>query len=402
MKRNAAVFLVFLCSVLVFSSALWAAEKPIKLLCIYPVSGPMKGNGDQWMLGIKFAAHEINEQGGLLGRKVEVIVEDSQMKPDVAVSKAQKYLLAGNADIVISTVSSIVAPLQDLTKEHNIPFVMFAMADAETGKNFAYNSARLTWNCSMIARTLINYTAKNTSYKKFYLLNQDYSYGRDFGAAVKREIARQIPGAQIVGEDYHPLMSKDLSPFLSKIKTSGAEAIVTLNWGIDISVLLKQRLELGVKAVVIAPAVSDESVVRENSEGAFGNISADTWFLTVNTKESRDFINNYKKWYKGTEYPEPTKLSAREYIGMKLFFAGIKKAGSLDVNKLMPALEGLRTSGPTGEVSMRACDHQILLPLPAGTVTSKKHPYMGVPTIIPANAVAIEEEAIDNPRCKKK
>ena len=85
---------------------------------------------------------------------------------------------------------------------------MAAHADEETGKNFNYNSVRLAWNTSMSARAIVAYAAKYLKAKKFYLLNQDYAYGRDFAANIKKELARQIPGSQIVGEDYHPSCRK--------------------------------------------------------------------------------------------------------------------------------------------------------------------------------------------------
>ncbi|MGD0918626.1 MAG: ABC transporter substrate-binding protein [Thermodesulfobacteriota bacterium] len=388
--------------IIVFSSSLRAQQGPIRILILHPLSGPAKASGEQWVLGARFAVDETNAQGGVLGRKVELISEDSQLKPEVAMSKAQKYLLEGRADIILGAGSNIVKPLQDLTKEYNILLVMAAHSDDETGKNFTYNAVRPTWNTSMMARTLVAYAAKNLPYKKFYLLNQDYSYGRDYGAALKREIARQIPGGQIVADDYHPLMSKDLSPFFTKIKNSGAEAIISSDWGLDISVLLKQRLDLGIKAVVLGPALADRAVILENPDASLNNIAVDTYFPTVNTKESIAFVSDWKKWYKGAEYPEPTSIAAREYIGIKFILEGVKKAGSVEVNKLVPALEGLRMKSVIGEIYMRVCDHQLIMPLPVVTITSKTPPYFSPATMIPASEVAIEEEEVNNPRCKRK
>jgi branched-chain amino acid transport system substrate-binding protein len=381
----------------------WAAERPIRILVLDALSGPAKDNGDRLLLGTQLAAEEINAQGGLLGRKIEVIAEDSQVKPDIAVRKAQKYLLEGSVDIVSTGCGSHVAKaLTDLTKEHNVVFVNYTMSDEATGKGFSYNAVRLVYSTSMMARAMVNYVAKNTQFKKFYPLNQDYAYGRDMAAAFKREVVRQIPGGQIVGEDYHPLFIKDFSPFLTKIKASGADAILTANWGTDISILTKQRHELGVKAVLVANALVNPTVIREMPDAALGNMGCDAYVVTVNTKESADFVNRWKKWYKGTEYPEPDCLSGRSYIGTKFILEGIKKAGAVEVNKLMPILEGMHQKSLNGELYLRPCDHQMQSPLPMVTITSKTYPYFGVPTMIPAAAIEIEEMATDNPRCKKK
>ena len=295
MRRTVMQVTIVIAVTLAFSSLLFAQQRPIRILMLHPLSGPAKATADQWVLGARLAVDQANARGGAIGRKVELISEDSQLKPEVAVSKAQKYLLEGNVDIILGAGSNIVKPLQDLAKQYNVLLIMAAHADDETGKNFTYNAIRPTWNTSMIARTLIAYAAKQTSFKKFYLVNQDYAYGRDFGAALKKEIARQIPNAQIVGEDYHPLMSKDLSSIVTKIKNSGADAIFSSDWGLDISVLLRQRLDLGVKAVVMGNALSDWAVIQENPDAAVGNIAVDSYFSTVNTKESKTYLADWKK-----------------------------------------------------------------------------------------------------------
>ena len=189
-------------------------------------------------------------------------------------------------DIACAGLGTPVAKaMKDLTKQYNILFIDYAMADESTGKEFAYHSIRLVYNSSMFARTLVRYIATNTQFKKFYLLNQDYSYGRDVAAALRREIQRQIPDAQIVGEDYNPFFAKDFSPFLSKINASNADCILTANWGTDISILMKQRKELGVKAVVVNNALANPSVISEFPDAALGSIVCDCYMMTVNTPE---------------------------------------------------------------------------------------------------------------------
>jgi branched-chain amino acid transport system substrate-binding protein len=400
--KNFIKCLVVVSMILALSSSVWA-ERPIRILLLDSLSGPTKDLGDKYLLGTQFAVEEINAEGGLLGQKIEVIAEDHQMKPDVAIRKAQKYLLEGSVDIMTTgTGSQNAKALADLAKQNNVLFANYTMSDEATGKDFTYNSVRLIYSTSMIARALVYYTDKNRQFKKFYLINQDYSYGRDFAAAAKREIAKQIPGAQIVGEDYHPLFIKDFSPFLTKIKASGADCILTANWGTDCGILLKQRHELGVKAVLVNNALSNPDQIREAPEAALGNIACDAYLVTVDTKESADFVSRWRKRYQGTKYPEPDQDSGKFYIGTKFLLAGIKKAQSAQVDKLIPALEGLHQQTLNGEAYLRACDHQLIAPHPATTIISTTYPYFGVPTMIPAAAVAIDEAEIDNPRCKKK
>jgi len=394
--------LVVVSMILALSSSVWA-ERPIRILSLNPLSGPTKDLGEKFVLGTQLAVDEINAQGGVLGRKVEVISEDHQGKPDVSIRKAQKYLLEDSVDIVTCGSGSHVAKaLADLTKQYNVLFVNYTMSDEATGKDFTYNSVRLIWSTSMIARALVYYVAQTKPFKKFYLINQDYSYGRDFAAAAKREVLRQIPDSQIVSEDYHPLFIKDFSPFLTKIKASGADCILTGNFGTDSSILLKQRNELGVKAVVVNSALSNPTSIAEAPEAALGGITTDIYMVTIDTKENADFVSRWKKWYKGTQYPEPDQDSGKCYMGTKFLFEGIKKAGSVQVDKLMPVLEGMHQKSIKGDIYLRACDHQLIGPQPATTISSTTYPYFGPITMIPASAIAIDEAEIDNPRCKKK
>ncbi len=402
MKRFAVGFLFVFCMVMLFSAVVWAGEaKPIRILGLYPLSGGTKAFSEQVTLGLKLAIEEANAQGGVLGRKIELILEDNLLKPEVASSKAQKYLLDEKVDILVGAGSNVIKPLQDLAKQYNVLLVIFSHADEETGKNFSYNSIRPTLSNSMLARANVAYAAKYLKAKKFYILNQDYIYGRDAGANFKKELARQIPGSQIVGEDYHPLMSKDLSPFLTKVKMSGAEVLYSSDWGLDISVLVKQRHELGITAVLIGPSLADVTVLRESPEGALGANSCATWFDTDPAKASVEFINSWKKLIKSNEFPIPTVMSAREYIGAKFLLEGIKKAGSTEAKKLIPALEGLHMKSITGEVFMRTCDHQLIMPIQCVTIDKKNPPYFGVPVTIPASVTMIDERDVDNPRCKR-
>jgi branched-chain amino acid transport system substrate-binding protein len=403
MKRLTLGLLFAVCMVMLLSSPIWAQEKPIRILSLFPMSGGMKATSEQWTLAEKVAIEEVNAQGGIKGRKIELIIEDSQLKPEIAVSKAQKYLLDGKVDVIIGAGSNVVKPLQDLAKQYNILLVIAAHADEETGKNFNNNSVRLAWNTSMLARAIVGYAAKYLpDKKKFYLLNQDYAYGRDFAANYKKELLRQIPGSQVVGEDYHPVMSKDLSPYLTKVKMSGADVILSCSWGLDASVMVKQRLELGVKAILLSPTAVDPAVIAENPDASLGNHGCDTWFPTSTSKESLDFIANWKKYSKNPDHPLPNNQAAREYIATKFLLEGIKKAGSTDLGKVIPALESIKMKAISGDVYMRGCDHQLIMPLECVKVEKKTPPFYGKPVTIPASVITIAEQDVDNARCKSK
>ncbi len=400
MKR---IIVVLLALSMVTLPAGWAlAKRPITILVLDARSGPAKSLGDRYILGIELAVAEQNKAGGLLGRKIKVIAEDSQVKPEVAVRKAQKYVLRGQVDVLtVMSGSHVAKAVKNLAKANTLLFMNFTMSDLATGKQFAKNSVRLVYSSAIVARALVAYIAKNTNFKKFYLLNQDYSYGRDMAASFKRELARQIPGSKVVGEDYHPLFNKDFSPFISKIKASGAQCVLTANWGPDISILVKQRAELGLKAAIASNALADPMALRGLGDKAIGCIVCDVFLSTQTNPGALAFIARWKKAFGKGPYPMPDTVSARTYIGTKLLFAAIKKAGSIKVAKVVKAIEGMKQKSVCGTVYLRPCDHQLLTPLPAAAVVSGKPPYYGKPTMIPMKAATIPKKQIDNPRCRK-
>jgi len=391
------------CLMLAMSSYVWAAERPIRILVVEGLSGPAKDIGERVVLGSKFAVEEVNASGGVNGRKVELIAEDNQGKPDVGARKAQKYLLEESVDMIsIFAGSNIVKAVAQAMGDSKILLLAGTQGDDITGKDFSYNRYRPYWNVSMFARGIVEYLAKHKKMKTFYLLNQDYSLGRDASAAYKREIARQLPEGKIIGEDFFPLFTKDLSSFLTKIKASGVEAILTTAWGSDIYLLLKQRQELGVKAPIVCYALADPFTISAAPESAVGTIASDGYAITIDTKENKDFVKKWQEKHKEGEYPNPDLHTARGYMGTKLMLEAAKKANSVQLDKIMPVLEGFRANMPIGEVYIRPCDHQIQMPMAVVEVVSTKYPYIGPATILSASTVSIEEDATGNARCKGK
>ena len=243
--------LVIMIMVVLGFSLSWAADRPIRILMLDPMSGPMTDSGERFLAGIRFAVRRPMHRE-VLGRKVEVIYEDSQVKPDVAVRKAQKIPARGERRFL---VHGHRVPCRkghygfNKTAQRRLYQLYDAIRD---GKDFAPHSVRLVFNTSMLARALVAYVAQNKALKNLTSSIRIILTDAIWGQPLTRELLRQIPGGQIVGEDYHPLSAKDMSPFFTKIKASNADVILSGNYGTDLSILLKaQRQELGVKALLV-------------------------------------------------------------------------------------------------------------------------------------------------------
>src|SRR4030042_447262 len=149
----------------------------VNIVMIDPISGPMKNIGDMWVWGTQFAVDEINAAGGLLGKKVKLMPEDSQLKPDVAARKATKAIMQEGAQFIFQLTSTAVAQaLMDVAEKNKVIYVNFgAESDFLTGKNFNKYSFRTCFTTTNRARAYTEFF-RTTPWRKFYLMNQDYAF----------------------------------------------------------------------------------------------------------------------------------------------------------------------------------------------------------------------------------
>lgn len=395
-----------ICAFLAVPAAAPAAE-PIRFLDINPLSGVMKDIGDRYHLGSKFAAEEINAAGGLLGRPVKIFYDDSQLKPDVSTRKASRYISEEKVEFVLSGTGTHVAKaLGQVAEKSKIIFVTYGQAGDElTGKDFTPNLFRVCLSTAQQSTALAAYFSARP-YKKFYLLNQDYAFGHDVAEAFKKAMTKLKPDWQLVGEDYHPIGAKDLGPYVSKVINSGAEVVITGNYGADLRVFVKQAGSLGMKAKIGSYYLSDPFALQEVGDAAVGAITGEIYMSTEDTPQNKAFIERWKKRKLDASQPYPDFLVGKAYMGTMFLAEAIKKAKSTKAEDIIKAWEGLTYEGLVGKMTMRPCDHQVMTPISVAEVVKGpgafyKFPFVGKPTIIPAEKAAIPPEETGNPRCKK-
>lgn len=378
----------------------------VKIVLIDPFSGPFKENGDRFLMSTQFAVDEINAQGGLLGKKVELFNEDSQLKPDVAARKALKAVMQDGATVIMQNISTAVAQaIMNVAEKHKVIQVSHATySDSLTGKDFNRIFFRTCYTTGQFSRAFAQYF-KAQPYRKFYLINMDYVFGHavadDFIAAMKGA----IPDVQIVGNDFHPIATKDFAPYISKVIASGAEIIYTGNYGVDLEVLMKQATQLGVKARWASNQLDDPVVLSNIREYAIGAIAVTLYSPSVETKQNKWFMEKWHNKFKDTKYPWPAGATAgQSYNGCMFFFEAVKRANSIDPEAVIKAWEGMEYEGLMGKMTMRACDHQTLQPFLLAEIQAKSEfypfPFPGKPTVIPAERVAVPPQETGNPRCK--
>jgi len=378
---------------------------------IEPLSGPFKDVGDRYVNAVKFAIERINAEGGLLGKKVVGIYEDDALKPAIATRKAKKLILKDGAKFIMTgTGSHNTLAMAKVAKKHKVINVSYGTEAASiTGSQFDRYTFRCCMNTDQHSATLVAYMVKKyPQFKKYYIICQDYAFGREAAEGFRKKFEQVKPeGARIVGEIFHPIACKDFAPYISAIMASGAEVVLSGNWGQDLQLLMKHGHALGWKVKLADYFLNDPVHIKAvGGTPAIGNVAGDFYMITIDSPQNKAFLKTWETKFKDAPlyYRWPTLSSGRAYYAVRFLAAAIKKAGSTDIEKVIKAWEGMSYEAAWGKVTMRACDHQIIGPGVAAEVqpTSKffDFPYVGTPTIIPAEEITTPPGKTGNPRCK--
>jgi len=378
------------------------AAETIKLGVTEPLSGTFKNIGERYLEGVQYAAKVLNQQGGVLGRQIEVIPIDSELKPDVVTRKSTALILKDQVKYFCGgTGSSVGAAMSTVAEQNNAIMFSYGMDAASlTGQKCSKNFFRPGTNTDMHSYALAAYIAKS-KFKKVYCIGQDYSFGYESIKPFISRIKKLNPSIEIVAEVYHPLGEKDFGPYVSRIVASGADLVFTTSWGNDLTLLVKQAKPFGLKAKFAGYYLSDEETVSAigESELLVGSIASETYMLTIPTEENKRFIDGYYK-DKGSY---PFWLRGKSYNGTMFWAEALKKAGKDDVSAVIKAWEGLSYRGTGGAMVMRACDHQAQVPIWIAEIVPQskfmKLPYVGEPIMISAKDI---EVSCEDTGCKMK
>jgi branched-chain amino acid transport system substrate-binding protein len=403
----------------VITRAGWAQTGSIKLGIVEPQSGPVKYVGDNNIAGFRFAVERVNAAGGVLGRKLDLVIADSELKPDVATRRANDLVLGEKVDfLVVNTGSNIAKAVSQVANQHKKIFVSTGTEAAElTGEEFFETTFRTCLNTDMHSAQLAVYFAKLApqKYTKFYLLNQDYNFGRAAADGFRKKFNKiKAANQTIVGEEYHPLQKvQDFGPYITKIMASGAEVVMTGDWGQDLRLLIQQGAALGWKVKVGNYFLNDPTILQAVGKAAVGHITADAYLITVDTPENKEFLKAWRARYPdapiGYKYPD---LTIGRCYHMVLWLADvIKRAGSLDTDRVIKAWEGSKFKTAWGEVEMRACDHQMLTQGYVAEILEpekipqdiryfgNEFPYIGKASLIPKDEMTVPPRETGNRRC---
>ena len=329
-------------------------ETPIKIGMPLALTGPAGEIGLQLRHGAEFWAKEVNAAGGLLGREVALIVQDTTGDPATCVRKAQEVVEKDGCKLLFGMVlSSEALAVVPKLAEWNAIFMSSDNGDGRlTGSSFVPNFFRANISGPMETR-VISLWLRQGAMKKFFALGMDYAWGHNSIGVFKDEVTKA--GKTFLGDVYSPIGTKDFSTYITKIRQSGAEGCFLVLQGDDNAAFLSQAHEYRLsEKVQLITSIVDLNSIHAVGDAAIGLAGSTRYVATIDNPANKAFVSAWQKQYNAL----PDVFEGEQYQACKMLQAGIEAAKSIDAEKLRPALEATKIDSIKGPVAMRACDHQ--------------------------------------------
>ena len=367
-RRNLTLLLAGVMALAATSS--FAADS-IRIAVIDPLSGPFANVGEAMVRMTTLAAEAINNRGGVLGgAKFEIVALDDKSSPQEAQLALKAAIDQGVRYINQSNGSNIAGVLVDAVNKHNErnpdQLVLYlntgAVDPALTNDRCSFWHFRFDADASMKLAALTDAIALNPNTKKVYLLNQDYAFGQAVSRAAKEMLPKKRPDIEIVGDELHPLGKiKDFSPYIAKIKSTGADTVITGNWGSDMALLVKASREAGFKPdfyTLYAGGLGSPPALGDAGIGHLKQVTQ--WHANIGNEKVARHYQAYRERYKDVK---DDYYWTTQYLALEMLAKAMDQAKSADPVKVAKALEGMKFEGDSGEVMMRADNHQLIQPL---------------------------------------
>jgi branched-chain amino acid transport system substrate-binding protein len=353
------------------------AGAQLKIAYIDPLSGGAASAGINAQKHMVFFSDRINAAGGLNGEKIEILSYDNKVSPQEslimlkkAIDEGARIVMQGNGSSVAHAITDAVLKYNERNPGKEVLFFNYAAIDpALTNEKCNFWHFRFDADVDMKMAAFGDAMVNDKSIKKVYLINQDYSFGKAVAAAAHKMLAQKRPDVEIVGEELHPLQKvQDFSPYVAKIKASGADTVITGNWSNDMLLLVKAGKDADLKVkwftyygggLGSVPAIGRDGVgtlkqVTEHHKNVLPTLLPEEQAFHQRFHEKSDELYYWR---------------IRNMFAM--LQAAAKKAGSNDPIKLARALEGMKLDTPLGPMEMRADNHQLLQPLFVSTLSDK-------------------------------
>ena len=363
------------------------AQAPIKIGIVDTYSGPATGFTNDVRDAFKMAIDETNAKGGVLKRKIEFTMRDDKFKVDIGLSMAKELVMMEKVDILMGTISSSVAlAVSEYCKTEKIPLIVtFSKSDKITGEKGHRYVFSVDENTAMIGKAAAVGLSKKP-YVKYWIAGDDYEYGHAVADGVWGNLKKLKPGVELMGQSWWKLGEPELTPYLTAISAAKPDGVIFAPGGVSMVNTMKAAKATGFaeKIPMFIHTSTEHATLAplglDAPEGVLG--TSNYHFYYPDTPKNKAFAKSFKDIYGR----EPKVGALYGYLAAQFITKALRKAGKLDREKFINALEGMKVDSPIGEIEMRAYDHQAMLPM-----------YMGVTKKVPEYPFLIGSDIITIP-----
>lgn len=374
---------LFLSSSLLAAAGAVSAADPIRLALIEGLSGPFANAGEAVARNLVWAVERVNARGGVKlpggARPLELVRMDSKGNTEEALTVLKNATDQAIPVILQGNSSATAAALIEALNKHNARepqrralFLNYSAVDPVlTNEKCSPWHFRFDAHADMRLAALADVLQQDTALRRVYLIGQDYSFGQHVVRQGRAMIAARRPDIQIVGEELHPIgRVKDFLPYATKIKASGAQAVLTGNWGNDLTLLIKAARDVGFEGKFYTFYGNALGVPGTLGDSGVGRVVAVAeWHPNVGDKASEALVKAFRQRF---PKPEDDYLHVRMQAMVEMLAQAIERAGSTEAGAVAKALSGARFDGRAlgglGAGQMRAADHQFIQPLYVSTM----------------------------------
>ena len=365
--------LILFSSLLLLSGSLNAGET-VKIGIVDTYTGPASEYTFEVLNGFKAAVEKFNAKGGVLGKKIEFVTRDDQFKVDVGLSLAKDLVFKEKVDVLMGTINSEISlAISDLAKTEKIPFFVTLGKSSkivgEKGHKYVFG---ITENAEMAGRAAAVALAKKP-FVNYWIAGDDYEYGHSIADATWNNLKKLNPKVQLLGQSWWKA-GGDFTPYIPQIIAAKPDFLIAATGGATMINFQKAAKATGLsqKIPFYQHAATEhttlEALGASAPEGVYGTNAY--FFYYPETPENKAFVEEYRRIY--GKYPRFGAFYG--YMAAQFIAEGFKKAGKIDREKFIRTIEGMTLNSPVGPLTLRACDHQLELPMYFG-ITQKSPKY---------------------------
>ena len=366
---------VTLAMALVLITAPAQAAKAIKIGIVDCYSGPPAAYTNDVRDAFKLEVEKINAAGGILGRKIEVLTRDSKFKVDLGLSAAKELIYRENVDIMMGTINSALAlAISDMCKKEKVPFfVTFSKSAKITGAKGHRYVFSITVHTAL-AGNVVSFVLAKKPYQKYWIAGDDYEYGHAIADGVWDNLKKLRPDVELLGQSWWKVGEPDFTPYITAILSAKPDAVIVATGGRDCVPFLKAAKATGFNERVpfFMHTATELATLKPLGLDAPENVlgTSNYFFYYPETDANKSFVKKFETAYSR----KPAVGAVYGLLAAKFIFGAYKKAGKVDTEKFIDNVEGMSVDSPVGKVTMRAYDHQAMLPMFMG-VTKKVAGY---------------------------